>query len=121
MANKIVSDSALSIFVKHVQVPSTTKLGDLVRQGSYVGLAGDTPYKGQDGKFYVSVDTAALIRVEKVAVALTAGAPVYLGSDGKILAAPATGAVLIGIADRAKAAASADAWIQLVLNPVVPA
>lgn len=113
MANKIVKDSALPIFVKHVEVPENTPINTLVVQGAKHGLVGDTPRKGEDGKFYCSVDTAALVRIDGVALAFTNGAPVYATPTAQV-SATATGNSLIGYADRPKGATSGPLQLQLV-------
>lgn len=112
MANKIVKDSGLAIFVKEVAVPEGTPINTLVRVGAKVGLVGDTPRKGQDGNFYATVDTAALIRVEASA-AFTDGQTVYINGSGAVVTT-ATGNVAIGYADRAKSSGAGDLWVQLV-------
>ena len=114
MANKIVKDSGLPIFVKTIAVPEATLVNALVNEGSKIGLANDAPRKGGDGLFYVQVDTAALIRVSGVAIAFTNGAPVWMTSGNAIAAATASGSRLIGYADRPKGAPSGDLWVQLV-------
>lgn len=121
MANNIVKDSGLAIFVKEISVAEATKANDLVRLGSVAGLAGDAPRKGQDGKFYVSVDTAALIRLDAVTGAYTDKAPVYMTSAGAVAAASAAGAVVIGYADRPKAAAAGKLFVQLTPAALVAA
>lgn len=113
MANKIVKDSQLPIFVKEVTVPEATKINDLVVVGAVAGLCGNTPRKGENGDFKVTVDTAALIRVSGVAIAFTDKAPVYVTPGGAV-SGTATSNSLIGYADRPKGAASGDLWIQLV-------
>lgn len=114
MANKIVKDSQLPIFVKQIAVPQGTAIGTLVRTGAKAGLTGDTPrLAADDGLYYTTVDTAALIRVDAVAIAFLDGAPVYLTSALAIAAASATGSALIGYADRAKGSASGPLHIQL--------
>lgn len=120
MANKIVKDSGLAIFVKEVAVSESTAIGTLVREGAKVGLTGDTPYKGEDGDFYVTIDTAALIRLDSVAIAFTDGAPVYM-TPGGAASGTATSNFLIGYADRAKGAASGKLFVQLVPRAVIAA
>ncbi len=117
MASRIVKDSHLPIFVKEIPVANTVKSNDFVAQGAVRGLAGFDAKPGQDGLFYVTVDTAALIRVEGVAVAFTDKAPVYVTPGGAITAT-ASGNALIGYADRPKAAASGNLFIQLVPSAV---
>ena len=113
MANKIVKDSGLAIFVKTVEVPESAKINDFVRQGAKHGLVGDTPRKGEDGKFYANVDTAALVRVSGVSGAFTNGAPVYATSTNTITGTAGENA-LVGYADRAKATGTGELWLQLV-------
>lgn len=113
MANKIVKDSGLPIFVKEITVPSNTLPNALVRLGSVAGLAGDYPRTGEDTLSYVSVDTAALIRIDAIALAFTDKAPVYMTSGGAIANATATGSFIIGYADRAKGAPSGPLFVQL--------
>lgn len=114
MANKIVKDSGLPIFVKEIDVPQATLANALVSKGVIAGLANDAPHLGEDGLYYVNVDTAALIRVDSVAIAFTKGAPVWLTSGNAIAASTASGSRIIGYADRAKSAPSASLWVQLV-------
>lgn len=114
MANKIVKDSGLAIFVKHVQVANgDVAINTLVREGAKHGLVGDKPRKGEDDNWYASVDTAALVRVSGVAIAFANGDPVYMTPGGAI-SATATSNFLIGYADRPKGAPSGDLWVQLV-------
>ena len=125
MANKIVKDSHLPIFVKEVQVAAAgtdptgntfPKVNDLTKVGAVAGLVGQTPRKGEDGAFYATVDTAALIRVSGVSGTFTDKAPVYLTGAGAI-SGTATNNTCIGYADRAKTASAAgDLWVQLVPN-----
>lgn len=112
MANKVVKDSGLSIFVKEIAVPEATEINALVRVGAKAGLAGNKPYEGEDGNFYVTVDTAALVRVTS-AVAFTDGQTAYMTSTGTVVTT-ATGNVAIGYADRAKVTGAGDLWLQLV-------
>lgn len=123
MANKIVKDSGLAIFVKEVQVAAANadttatsfpKINDIVSIGAIVGLIGDTPRKGQDGAYYTTVDTAALVRVSGVSGTFTDKAPVYLTSGGAV-SGTATNNIAVGYADRPKTAGAAgDLWVQLV-------
>jgi hypothetical protein len=114
MANKIVKDSGLPIFVKEIAVPEGTLANALVKQGTVAGLANDAARLADDGLYYVNVDTAALIRVDSVAIAFTKGDPVWLTSANAIAAATASGSRIIGYADRTKSAPSAALWVQLV-------
>lgn len=123
MANKVVKESGLPIFVKDVQVLATggdvttlAKPNDLVIVGAVAGLVGQTPRKGEDGAYYATVDTAALVRISGVAVVLTDKQPVYLkASDKSIGTATGAGISCIGYADRPKPSATAgDAWVQLI-------
>lgn len=113
MANKIVKDSLLAIFVKEIQVANTVQPNDLVAVGAVVGLAGDTPRKGEDGNYYTTVDTAALVRIDNVAIAFTDKAPVYITPGGAI-SGTATSNTLIGYADRPKSSASGPLQLQLI-------
>ena len=117
MASRIVKDSRLPIFVKQVQVAPTAKVNDLVAVGAVRGLVGHTPQPGGDGNFYATVDTAAHIRVEGVAIAFTDKAPVYLTPGGAI-SGSASGNAVLGYAERPKGAASGDLHIQLVPSAV---
>ena len=108
MANKIVKDSLLPIFVKQVQVAaagtaegSVPKVNDFVAVGAVKGLVGDTPRKGEDGAFYSTVDTAAHIMLESVSGVWTDKSPVYRTSGGSITGT-ASGNTLIGYAERPK-------------------
>lgn len=123
MASKVVKVSGLSIFVKDVQVlaaggdiATLPKVNDLVQVGAVAGLVGQTPRKGEDGAYYATVDTAALIRVSGVSGAFTDKQPVYLtASDKSLGTASGTGKSCIGYADRPKTATAAgDVWVQLV-------
>lgn len=121
MANKIVKDSGLAIFVKEVQVAAAgtaatdvPKINDLFTgAGAKVGIIGDTPRKGEDGAFYATVDTAALVRIDGVTVALTDGQAVFI-TPGKAISTTASGNTLVGYADRPKTSASGPAFVQLV-------
>lgn len=113
MANKIVKDSMLPIFVKAIDVPQATLPNALVARGAIRGLAGDYPRLGADGLYWVTVDTAAEIRVSSVAIAFTVGAPVYVTS-GNVISGTSTGNFLLGYATHAKGAPSGDLWVQLV-------
>lgn len=118
MASRIVKDSRLPIFVKEIPVANTVKSNDFVAQGAVRGLAGfDAKGPAQDGLYYVTVDTAALIRVEGVAIAFTDKAPVYVTPGGAITAT-ASGNALLGYADRPKQAAAGNLFIQLVPSAV---
>ena len=121
MANKIVRDSHLPIFVKSVDVPEATLVNALIGKGSIVGLANDKPRKGEDGLFYVMLDTAAEIRVDAVTGVWAIGAPVYMTSGFAPATGSASGSRLIGYATRAKTNASAPLWIQLVPSAAVAA
>lgn len=112
MAQKIVKDSGLSIFVKEVAVPAGTHTNDFVNVGGKRGLAGFEPRTGQDGLFYVTVDTAALVRFDGVAIAFADGAPVYW--TGTAITGTASTNTLIGYADRVKGAAAGPLHVQLV-------
>lgn len=114
MANKIVKDSGLPIFVKQITVPQATVANQLVSLGAVAGLANDAARLGDDSLYYVNVDTAALIRVDAVAVAFTDKQPVWLTSGGAIANATASGSRIIGYADRPKNGTSAPLWVQLV-------
>lgn len=114
MANRIVKDSGLPIFVKEIAVASTVVANQLIGLGSVVGLANDAARLAEDGNYYVNVDTAALVRIDAVAVAFTKGAPVYATSAFAIAASSASGSRLIGYADRAKSGSSGPLWLQLV-------
>lgn len=113
MANKIVKDSHLSIFVKEVPVPEGTKSNDFVNVGGKRGLAGFDAKQGENNSWYTTVDTAAQIRFEGVAIAFADGAPVYI-TPGGAPTATASGNTLIGYADRAKGAAAGNLHVQLV-------
>lgn len=123
MANRIVKDSAswASIHVKEVLVLASG--GDVATlpavnalwtgSGSKVGLIGDTPYKGQDGAYYATVDTAALVRLGAVTGTFTDGQDIYVTSGGAI-SGTSSGNRRIGYADRPKTASGAgDLWVQL--------
>lgn len=122
MASKVVKVSGLSIFVKDVQVAAAgtaladvPKVNDLVAVGNVAGLVGQTPRKGEDGAFYATVDTAALIRVSNVSGAYADKATVYLKASDKSLASAAgSGLAPIGYADRPKGAPAGELWVQLV-------
>lgn len=129
MSNKIVKDSNLPIFVKDVQVAPTgtdssaantsfPKSNDLVQVGAIAGLIGQRPRKGEDGAFYATVDTAALVRISGVAGTFTDKQPVYLtAADKSLSGASGTGKACIGYADRPKTnSATGDLWVQLVPN-----
>ena len=121
MANKVIKDSLLAIFVKQVQVAapgtaeaSVPKVNDLIVAGTKIGLIGDTPRLGEDTAWYSTVDTAATILLENVSGTYADGSPVYRTSGGAITGT-ASGNTLIGYADRPKTASAAGLlWVQLV-------
>lgn len=115
MAQMIVKDSNLPIFVKQAQVLSSNVVNDFVVNGAIRGLVGFTPRLGQDGNYWTTVDTAADVRFTNVAIAFTNGASVYWNtSTNAIASAAGTGIVLIGYANRAKSATAGDLHVQLV-------
>lgn len=125
MANKVVKESGLPIFVKDVQVAAANadvkaadfpKSNDLVSVGAVAGLVGQRPRQGEDGTWHATVDTAALVRVSGVSGAFTDKSPVYFkASDKSVAGAAGAGLTLIGYADRPKTATAAgDLWVQLV-------
>lgn len=118
MSNKIVKDSGLPIFVKEVvalaaggNLANLPKANDVIAVGAVVGLVGAEPRLGEDGAYYTTVDTAALVRISGVAGAVADKAPVYL-SGGAV--SGTAGGTAIGYADRAKATGTGDLWVQLV-------
>lgn len=121
MANRIVRDSQLAIFVKDVIVaaanadPATVPvINDVVAIGNIIGLVGDTPQLRDQG-WATTVDTAAEVRIANVAVAATQGQTVYRNTSTGVITVTATSSVAIGYATHAKASASAgDLWVQLV-------
>lgn len=124
MANKVVIDSLMPIGQKTVQVAAAgadptsgtfPKTNDLIRVGGKAGLVGNTPRQGEDGAWYSTVDIWALIRLDNVTGAFTDGQPVYVTSAGAITAT-ATSNFCIGIADGAKASASAG-YLRVQLIP----
>jgi hypothetical protein len=131
MANKVVKESGLAIFVKDVQVASAgtdmteananrPKSNDFVVVGAVKGLIGQRPRQGEDGAFYATVDTAALVRISGVSGTFTDKAPVYrTTAGGAIGGASGAGIVLIGYADRPKPnSAAGDLWVQLVPSAI---
>ena len=117
MAQRIVRDSHLAIFVETVPVAEGTKGDDFVHVGAVRGLAGYDAVAGEDGNFYTNVDTAAEIRVSGVSGEFTVGQSVYVDSDGKFTSAATDGDdpnALVGRAVGAKAAAAGDLHIQLI-------
>lgn len=115
MAQKIVKDSHLAIFVQEVSVPSGTKGDAFVSVGAIRGLAGYDAVTAEDGKHYTTVDTAAEIRIDDVAGAFAIGDSVYRKTDGTAFVKAATADhVLIGTATRAKAAAAGKLFVQLI-------
>ncbi len=125
MANKVVKESGLAIFVKDVQVapagadPKSSSFpasNDLVSVGAVAGLVGQRPRQGEDTAFYATVDTAALIRVSGVAGKFDDKAPVYFkASDKSVGSSAGAGLSVIGYADRPKTSTEAgDLWVQLV-------
>lgn len=115
MAQSIVKDSHLPIFVQEVDVASTVKGNDWVEKGAVRGLAGYDATIGEDGNYYVTVDTAAEIRFDAAAGAFDIGTPVYRKTaDGTFASASGAGLVLIGYATRKKAAAAGKLFVQLV-------
>lgn len=129
MANKIVKESGLPIFVKDVQVAASgtdssaanasfPKSNDLVVVGAVAGLVGQRPRQGEDGAFYATVDTAALARIGGVSGTFTDKQPVYVTTaDKTVTGASGAGKVCVGYADRPKTASAAgDLWVQFVPN-----
>jgi hypothetical protein len=124
MATRIVKDSLDGMAIQQVLVGDSSKsfaqmaaLEDtLVIVGAKHGLVGDLPRQGEDGNWYATVDSRALVRLPSVAGAWTDGSPVYgKASDGSVAAAAGTGLSLIGYVDRPKTATAAgDLWVQLV-------
>lgn len=123
MANKIVKESGLAIFVKEVQVaPAGTavanvpKSNDLVQVGAVAGLVGQAPKQGEDGAWYATVDTAAHARISGVTGTFTDKQPVYLkATDKSIAGAAGTGLACIGYAERPKTnTAAGDLHVQLI-------
>lgn len=123
MANKVVKESGLPIFVKDVKVLASggdiatlPKSNDVVQVGAVAGLVGQRPRKGEDGAYYATVDTAALVRISGVTGTFTDKQPVYLtAADKSIGSAAGTGIACIGYADRPKTSSGAgDLWVQLV-------
>lgn len=114
--NHIVKDSINGMLVQTAEVPENTKAGDIVLSGAKKGIAGYDAVKGSDGKWYVNVDTGALLRLEGVAIALTDGQPVYLTPTKQLSTSSTSPNVLFGHAYRAKGATAGNAWIQLVPN-----
>lgn len=116
MAQHIVKDSHLPIFVQEVDVPQATKGDDWVEKGAIRGLAGYTPQNAaEDGKYYTTVDTAAEVRFDAVAGAFAIGDSVYRKTDGSAFVKAATaGHTLIGTATRPKAAAAGKLFVQLI-------
>ncbi|ACY35910.1 hypothetical protein CMP1-14 [Clavibacter phage CMP1] len=112
MAMKTVKDSNLPIFVKQVEVPAGTKTGAFVVVGSIRGLAIQDARVGENGKSYVTVDTAAYIRIDGVAEAFAVGAPVYVKTDGSFTGT-ATGNTAVGYTDREKPAVAGKLFVQL--------
>jgi len=121
MANKIVKDSGLAIFVKEVQalapggdVATLPAINDVIVRGNVVGLVGDAPVQGNDGGYYTTVDTAALVRVSGVTGTFTDKQTVYVTTAGGLTGTVGTN-VPVGYADRPKTAGAAgDLWVQLV-------
>lgn len=120
MAVNIVKDSGNGLLVKKAKllasggdVSTLPAIGAIVVDGAVVGVLGDTPYKGEDGAYYGSVDTGACIRINAITGAYTANAPVYL-TPGKAPSTSASGNTLIGFAERDKGAASGPLFVQLV-------
>lgn len=125
MANKVVKESGLAIFVKDIQVAASgadpkavdfPKSNDLVAVGAVAGLVGQRPRQGEDGTWHATVDTAALVRVSGVSGKYDDKAPVYFkASDKSVASSSGAGLSLIGYADRAKTdTAAGDLWVQLV-------
>ena len=120
MAHKIVNDSNwASLWVKEVNLGDDENalpaVNDLhIGSGAKIGLIGDTPRLGEDGDYYSTVDTAALIRLEAVSGTFTDGQAVYVTSAG-VITGTATDNTRIGYANRPKAASGAgDLYVQLV-------
>lgn len=123
MANKVVKESGLAIFVKDVLVAAAgtaeadiPQSNDFIVVGNIAGLVGQRPKQGEDGAFYATVDTAALVRVSGVTGAFADKATVYRKTaDGTYGTASGAGVVAVGYTDRPKTATAAgELWIQLV-------
>lgn len=115
MAQHIVKDSHLAIFVQEVDVASTVKGDDWVEKGAIRGLAGYDGRLAEDGKYYTTVDTAAEVRFDAVSGAFAIGDSVYRKTDGSAFVKAATADhTLIGVATRAKLAASGKLFVQLI-------
>lgn len=115
MANKVVIDSKMPIGAKSVQVAASNadptsgsfpKVNDFIRVGGKAGLIGNTPRQGEDGAWYATVDTWAVIRLDGITGTFVDGAPVYVTSGGAITAT-ATSNFCIGYADGAKTSSGA--------------
>lgn len=113
MANKVVIDSKMPIGAKSVQVAAANadptalpKINDFIKVGGKAGLIGNTPRQGEDGAWYATVDTFAVIRLDGITGAFADGAPVYVTTGGAITSV-ATSNFCIGYADGAKTSSGA--------------
>lgn len=119
MAQQIVRDSELKIFVKECLVSNTNVVNDFVTNGAIRGLVGYTPRAGQDGNYWTTVDTAAEIRIAGDTNAWTNGQQVFWNTTTKAIATAAgTGIVSIGYATRAKTTTAGNLFVQLVPQAV---
>jgi predicted RecA/RadA family phage recombinase len=95
-------------------VASTTVGGTFIQAGGIRGVAINAARLGEDGLYYSTIDTTAVIVVPAIAIAFTAGAPVYVTPDGLTFNATPTSNTLIGVAWRAKGAPSGPLYIKLI-------
>jgi len=119
MAQQIVRDSQIPVFVKECSVLNTNVVNDFVVNGAIRGLVGFTPRVGQDGNYWTTVDTAAEIRFAGDTNVWTNGQQVFWNTSTKAIATAAgAGIVSIGYATRAKGATAGNLFVQLVPQAV---
>lgn len=95
-------------------VASTVVGGTFVAIGGIRGIAINTPRVGSDGLYYSTVDTSCVFVVPAVAIAFTAGSPVYVAADNVTFSGTATSNTLVGMAWRAKSSAAGNLYVKLI-------
>lgn len=95
-------------------VASSTVAGTFVAIGGIRGIAINTPRVGSDGLYYSTIDTSCVFVAPAIAIAFTAGAPVYVAADNVTFTNSTSSTTLIGIAWRAKSSAAGPLHIKLI-------
>lgn len=102
-------------------VPNTVVSGDLVRVGSFVGIAVTDAYQGEDSNWYATVALEGIAHAP-ISSAVTVGQPLYVSAagPGKVaLTTTATDNKSVGIATRDKTSSSAgEVFFKIVQSAV---